>query len=404
MASSYGYIKQGATGDTVKWIQEQLGINADGVFGSQTKQAVRDFQKANGIQVDGIVGNETMEYLLGKSKNSAASSPDNSTADWLASYTNNKPTYSQSQAVIDAANQLSQYEGNRPGAYTSSYAAQIQGMLDQIMNREKFSYDFATDPVYQQYADRYQQQGKLAMMDTMGQAAALTGGYGNSYAQNVGQQAYQGHLQALNDVIPELRAAAYQMYQDEGNQMLQQMSILQGLEDTEYGRYRDTVSDFYTDRDYYYGKYNDLSDDDYNRYLNDLASWQDDRNFAYQQQQDRQAQANWEAEFAFAKDQAAAKSSGSSSGSRSSGGGSGSNNSSNPLDALLAGAIDPSADAPDKEESLADMAYDYRQNNPSITLDSRTLDYWLDDHGISGDDAQTFKAYLKHYGATTSRR
>jgi hypothetical protein len=32
----------------------------------------------------------------------------------------------------------------------------------------------------------------MAMMDTMGKAAGLTGGYGSPYAQQVGQQAYQG--------------------------------------------------------------------------------------------------------------------------------------------------------------------------------------------------------------------
>lgn len=51
------------------------------------------------------------------------------------------------------------------------------------------------------------------MQDTMGQAAALTGGYGNSYAQGVGQQAYQGYLQQLNDNVPQLQAQALQTYQ-----------------------------------------------------------------------------------------------------------------------------------------------------------------------------------------------
>ena len=46
------------------------------------------------------------------------------------------------------------------------------------------------------------QQGKQAMQDTMGQAAALTGGYGSTYGQAVGQQQYDAYLQNLNDEVP----------------------------------------------------------------------------------------------------------------------------------------------------------------------------------------------------------
>lgn len=314
MASSYGYIKKGASGDTVKWIQEQLGISADGQFGSQTEKAVRDFQAANGIQVDGIVGNETMEYLLGKTN-----SNNNNTVntDWLSQYENARPAYNQSQAVQDALAMLTQYEGNRPGAYQSQYGDQIQAMLDKILNREGFSYDFNADPMYQQYADRYQQQGQLAMQDAMGNAAALSGGYGNSYAQTVGQQTYQGYLQELNDVIPELRNAAYQMYQDEGNKMLTDISLLQGMDESDYGRYRDDVNDYYTDLNYYYNKYNDMSESEYNRYLNDVSAWENDRAYWYTKQQDEQSQSNWEKEYALAAQ--SAKGSGGSSGSGSAG-------------------------------------------------------------------------------------
>lgn len=322
MASSYGYIKKGASGDTVKWIQEALGIDPDGKFGPKTRQAVKDFQAANGLQVDGIVGNETMEHLLGKGNsgnNNAWAAPTGGTANWLADYEGNRPSYSQSQAVKDAADMLAQYEGNKPGPYESSYAEQIQQVLDKILNREDFSYDFNADPLYQQYAQRYQQQGKLAMMDTMGQAAALTGGYGNSYAQSVGQQAYQGYLQGLNDILPQLRDTAYQAYRDAGSQLYNQAGLLQGLESQDYGKYRDTVGDYYNDLNYYYNKYNGLSDSEYNRYLNDLSAWQADRSYYYGKQQDQQAQSNWQAEFDFSKQQAA-KTGGGGRGSGGSGG------------------------------------------------------------------------------------
>lgn len=315
--ATYSQVKKGSKGSSVEELQRLLNQNGyslsvDGVFGSNTQAAVRDYQSKNGLAVDGIVGTNTWSSLIGGG--GASSNPaTNSTANWLASYEGNRPTYTQSQAVTDAANILAQYEKNKPGAYESNYSAQIEGILDQIMNRDKFTYDFAADPMYQQYADRYQQQGKLAMMDAMGQAAALTGGYGSTYGQQVGQQTYQGYLQGMNDIIPELRDAAYQVYRDEGDQLLTQAGLLQGLEDTQYGRYRDTVTDYYNDLNYYYNRYNDMSDREYNRYLNDLSAWQADRDYYYGKQQDEQAQSNWEAEFNLAASKA--RSGGSSGGS-----------------------------------------------------------------------------------------
>ena len=40
-----------------------LGVSADGIFGSKTQQAVKDFQKKMGIAIDGIVGKNTRAKL-----------------------------------------------------------------------------------------------------------------------------------------------------------------------------------------------------------------------------------------------------------------------------------------------------------------------------------------------------
>lgn len=289
-------IKKGSTGSEVKRLQDLLKANgfsleSDGIFGSKTEAAVRDYQQRNNLKTDGIVGDNTWAALTPQQKVDT---------DWLA-----RPVYAESPGVQGALSMLQSQERNKPGDYKSQYGDQIQAMLDKILNREGFSYDFNADPMYQQYADRFQQQGKMAMMDTMGNAAALSGGYGNSYAQTAGQQAYQQHLQGLNDVVPELRNAAYQMYQDEGNKMLTDVSLLQGMDDTDYGRYRDDVSDYYSDLQYYYNKYNDMSANEYNRYLADISAWENDRDFRYAQQQDAQAQSNWQAEFDLAARKAA---------------------------------------------------------------------------------------------------
>jgi hypothetical protein len=91
--------------------------------------------------------------------------------------------------------------------------------LQAYLNREDFQYDLNGDALYRQYKDRYTQLGKAAMQDTMGQAAALTGGYGSSYAQSVGHQAYNSYMQQLGDVVPELYQLAYDRYRDKGDRL-----------------------------------------------------------------------------------------------------------------------------------------------------------------------------------------
>ena len=94
-----------------------------------------------------------------------------------------------------------------------------QEALDAYMNRPDFRYDANGDALYRHYKDRYTELGKTAMQDTMGQATALTGGYGSSYAQNVGQQAYQSYLSKADDVIPALYQLAYDRYRDKGDRL-----------------------------------------------------------------------------------------------------------------------------------------------------------------------------------------
>lgn len=108
---------------------------------------------------------------------------------------------------------------------TSPYIAQLNSLYDQIVNRKPFQYDLNGDLLYKQMADQYTQLGQQAMRDTMGQAAALTGGYGNSYANQVGNQAYQQYLTALNQQIPDLYDRAYNAYQDDTDWLLQQYQM-----------------------------------------------------------------------------------------------------------------------------------------------------------------------------------
>ena len=129
---------------------------------------------------------------------------------------------------------------------SASYEGQLADLYNRIQNREDFSYDVNADPLYQQYKDQYIQGGKLAMRDTMGKAAALTGGYASTYAQQVGQQAYDGYLQNLTAQIPELYQQAYSKYTQEGNDLLQQFNLLGSMRDTAFAKEQQLWSNLYT--------------------------------------------------------------------------------------------------------------------------------------------------------------
>lgn len=174
--------------------------------------------------------------------------------------------YTPGAGVQAAQAYLNQVKASKPGAYESRWDAQLDALYDQIANRKKFSYDLGTDPLYQQYREQYQRQGRLAMQDSMGQAAALTGGYGSTYGEQVGQQSYNAYLQALNEIVPNLQQQAYQRYQDEGTDLYNRYNLVKGREDTDYGRYRDTVSDYYSDLSDARSAYN-------TEYSADMSQW-----------------------------------------------------------------------------------------------------------------------------------
>lgn len=207
--------------------------------------------------------------------------------------------YTPSGSVQAAQAYLEQVKASKPGAYQSRWDDELTSLYDQIRNRKKFSYDMGTDPLYQQYREQYQRLGRLAMQDTMGQAAALTGGYGSTYGEQVGQQAYNAYLQNLNDIVPQLQQQAYQRYQDEGTDLYKQYSLVKGREDTDYGRYRDTVSDYYSDLSDARSAYNSERSLDQSQWATMLDYWAqkaNNENAAYLQ--------------ALAAEQAAAKGSG----------------------------------------------------------------------------------------------
>jgi hypothetical protein len=109
-------------------------------------------------------------------------------------------------------------------------------MMAQIQGRDKFSYDVDSDPLLQQALASAMSSGKTAMQDTIGQASALTGGYGSTYATAAGNQAYNAFLQDAYDNLPQYYQMAMDAYQREGDELYRQYGMLVDADATEYGR------------------------------------------------------------------------------------------------------------------------------------------------------------------------
>lgn len=406
-SAGYGLSVDGIFGDktlgAVKKYQQSNGLAVDGIVGANTWGKLTGSGSSKKPASTTATGTTAAPAPTATSPMGTTYNPQETTANKadLGKIEGSAPAFQQTQEYKDAAAALKDWQGSKPtyqssfgdrlnqiyeqvmgtGKYESPYAGQIAGLqqqiadmgsyespyadrisqlYDQIMERPDFSYDFNADPLYQQYKDSYMHSANRAMRDTMANAAALTGGYGSSYAATAGQQAYNEQMAGLNDALPALYEAAYGRYTDEGNalmnrlnmaqgldesayarygdelnrllaqlqtaqgldeteyaryqnelnRLLTQMETTQGMEEAEYGRYQDALGDYYkqggllTDAaESQYGK-------DYQAYQDALSKYLTDREYYYGKTQDELAQQNYENELAAAK-----KGSGGSSGS-----------------------------------------------------------------------------------------
>ena len=266
MASTYTMVAYGSQGSTVRQLQNELnkrgyGLAEDGIFGKKTRSAVRDYQKKNGLtMVDGIAGDETWGSLLsaaavqepqltptaqGTFVTAAESTPRTEvTAGTARRLRELEQGYTPSDEVTAARAYRDSVVAMEPGAYQSRFEEKLQELYDQIAGREAFDYDPEEDEAYRRYAKLYAAKGAAAMEDTLGKAASLTGGYGSSYAQSAGQQAYNGYLQELAALVPELRQAALAEYRQEGQALADQYSMLSQREKNDYARYQNERADW----------------------------------------------------------------------------------------------------------------------------------------------------------------
>ena len=136
--------------------------------------------------------------------------------------------------------------------------------------------DFKQGEDYKQLENQARYQGEQAMKDTMGQAAARTGGYANSYAVSAGQQ-------AQNSYMANLENAARALYDNQKQEKLEKMEVANAIYDRDKAQYDKNAEKYknnlYTDlslmtdeelENYSWSALNDaaaygMTEDDFNR-------------------------------------------------------------------------------------------------------------------------------------------
>ena len=211
------------------------------------------------------------------------------------------PTYTNNYAGDIAAlyEQQKNYGGYDYGIpqpeYTNRYDATIQDLLGQIVNREAFSYDPDTDPLYGQYRKQYTREGQRATADALGTAAAASGGIASSYANTAAAQAGNYYAAQMTDKIPELYQLAYNKYLSDYNMKLSDLGAVQGAEQSDYDKFLNELQQYNTNRTFDYNtwldEYNMINNNlqtasgleqlEYTKFLNDLNQYNTDREFNY---------------------------------------------------------------------------------------------------------------------------
>ena len=206
-------------------------------------------------------------------------------------------------------NQLASNAENTVANYGDpKYARQqdIESAINAKLNQGKFSYDINGDVLYQQYKDNYINQGKQAMVDVMGQASAMTGGYGNSYAATVGNQTYQGYLTNLNNMIPQLQQMALDRYNAESNRLTENLNVLNADKANYLTEWQLGYNKAVADRNYYGERrdnaYKNALDSYNNQFTANNDAYWNEYNAGYKAEQDKIANANAAAQLKLQQD------------------------------------------------------------------------------------------------------
>lgn len=127
-------VRYGDNNETVRNVQQKLGINADGNFGPQTERSVREFQSNNGLQVDGIAGPATQKALNAGTGSTASSNSSNASESTATNASQSNSTASSSSA--SSSNTVTEEsESQVAGTQVTNTSASSSGLVQTALNQ-----------------------------------------------------------------------------------------------------------------------------------------------------------------------------------------------------------------------------------------------------------------------------
>lgn len=119
--------------------------------------------------------------------------------------------------------------------YDKKYGRAIDTLLDDLNNREGFSYKPDDDPVYKAYKEQYERLANDAYRKTLNDNnTSAAGASGAVLAEAMANR--DGYLKELTDIIPELAREAYERYSSENENMRDNLESLTEIANSYYDR------------------------------------------------------------------------------------------------------------------------------------------------------------------------
>ena len=132
-----GTLRSGMRGEAVKQMQlalislHYLGGTADGIFGTNTENAVKKFQRASGLKADGLAGAKTLEKLYAKAGVSTSAQASRSSSSSSAS---SPSSSSSSPAASSSVSSATLFGGNYATLRTGSTGERVKTLQKQLIS------------------------------------------------------------------------------------------------------------------------------------------------------------------------------------------------------------------------------------------------------------------------------
>ena len=133
-------LRSGMRGEAVRQMQQALislgylGGTADGIYGTNTENAVKKFQRASKLTADGLAGTKTLQLLYQKAGSSSSSTSTASSASSTSASASSTQSSSSATSTSSASSSSSLFGGNYATLRTGSTGARVTALQSKLIS------------------------------------------------------------------------------------------------------------------------------------------------------------------------------------------------------------------------------------------------------------------------------